>query len=112
MDTYICILKIVVFLDASLKIEGIVKWRGLESQGPLYMHVDVSELLPGIDNFLGDVLAKENLSSFAERQRQFYLERLEILKFNPPSLPPRPDSKWLVKTGNVLAGVTLQIHVL
>lgn len=48
-----------------------------------------SELLPGIENFLCDVLAKEKLSHDAKEQCKYYVERLEILKL-PPTIPPRP----------------------
>lgn len=49
----------------------------------------IEELLPGIENFLCDVLAKEKLSSDAKEQCKYYMERLEILKL-PPTIPPRP----------------------
>lgn len=49
----------------------------------------VFELLPGIENFLCDVLAKEKLSHDAKEQCKYYVERLEILKL-PPTIPPRP----------------------
>jgi len=49
-----------------------------------------SDLLPGIEEFLCNVLAKEKLSTYAEEQRQYYLERLDIIKL-PPSIPPRPQ---------------------
>ncbi|KAL3861433.1 hypothetical protein ACJMK2_007467 [Sinanodonta woodiana] len=48
----------------------------------------LEDLLPGIEDFLVTVLANENLSPQAEEKRQFFLERLDIIKL-PPSLPPR-----------------------
>ncbi|XP_067658774.1 actin filament-associated protein 1-like 1 isoform X2 [Haliotis asinina] len=50
------------------------------------------ELLPGIEDFLVKTLAGENLSSAAEEKRQYFVERLDILKL-PPSIPPRPNRK-------------------
>lgn len=50
------------------------------------------ELLPGIEEFLCSVLSEEKLSPLAEERRQYYLERLDILKL-PPSLPPRPSGE-------------------
>ena len=58
----------------------------------------IPELLPGIDNYLCQVLAKEKLSKAAEKKRQYFLERLDILKL-PPSLPPRPDGVYGDKLG-------------
>ena len=52
----------------------------------------VTELLPGIEEFLTATLEKEKLSILAEKKRKVFLERLEILRL-PPSLPPRPDGK-------------------
>ncbi|XP_052227306.1 uncharacterized protein LOC127842029 isoform X2 [Dreissena polymorpha] len=49
----------------------------------------LEDLLPGIEQFLSNVLANEKLSPFAEEQRQYFLERLDIIKL-PPSIPPRP----------------------
>ena len=43
-DNYIENIK-VMSLKAGLKIEGIVKWRGLKSQGPLYMYLALSQCL-------------------------------------------------------------------
>ena len=54
--------------------------------------LSLSELLPGIENFLTTVLAKEKLSKLAERKRLYYVERLDVLKL-PPTLPPRPEGK-------------------
>ncbi|GFN77015.1 actin filament-associated protein 1 [Plakobranchus ocellatus] len=51
-----------------------------------------AELLPGIEDFLTETLARENLSMVAEERRQFFLERLDILKL-PPSVPPREGRK-------------------
>ncbi|XP_021372827.1 uncharacterized protein LOC110462913 isoform X2 [Mizuhopecten yessoensis] len=48
----------------------------------------ISELLPGIEDFLCRVLAREELSGPAEELRLYFIERLDILKL-PPSLPPR-----------------------
>ncbi len=42
-DIYIENIRI-VSLTAGLKMEGIVKWRGLKSQGPLYEH-DKTEII-------------------------------------------------------------------
>ncbi|XP_056011717.1 uncharacterized protein LOC125648626 isoform X2 [Ostrea edulis] len=46
------------------------------------------ELLPGIEEFLCQDLAREKLSEETENKRLYYLERLDILKL-PPSVPPR-----------------------
>lgn len=46
------------------------------------------ELLPGIEEFLVRILPQEKLSRGAEERRQYFVERLDILKL-PPSLPPR-----------------------
>ncbi|KAK7496768.1 hypothetical protein BaRGS_00011977, partial [Batillaria attramentaria] len=51
-----------------------------------------AELLPGIEDFLVRALAHEKLSVAAERQRQYFVERLDILKL-PPSLPPRAGKR-------------------
>ncbi|XP_078336674.1 uncharacterized protein LOC111137602 isoform X5 [Crassostrea virginica] len=48
----------------------------------------VHELLPGIEEFLCQDLAREKLSEETENKRLYYLERLDILKL-PPSVPPR-----------------------
>ena len=53
-----------------------------------------SELLPDINNFLRHVLKKENLSSLAEKKRQYYVERIDVFIL-PPDLPPRPDGKCI-----------------
>ncbi|XP_060580205.1 uncharacterized protein LOC132736992 [Ruditapes philippinarum] len=50
-----------------------------------------NDLLPGIEDYLSNVLANETLSEYAEEQRQYFLERLDIIKL-PPSIPPRPRS--------------------
>ncbi|CAH1774005.1 unnamed protein product [Owenia fusiformis] len=49
----------------------------------------LKDLLPGIEDFICKQLASENLSAFAEKKRQYFVERLDILKL-PPTLPPRP----------------------
>lgn len=54
----------------------------------------VSELLPGIENYLSQTLANENLSEEAEELRQYFVERLDILKL-PPSRPPRTSGQTL-----------------
>ncbi|KAK3603514.1 hypothetical protein CHS0354_030373 [Potamilus streckersoni] len=54
----------------------------------------LEDLLPGIEDFLVTVLANENLSPQAEEKRQFFLERLDIIKL-PPSLPPRVQKPTL-----------------
>ncbi|KAK3099750.1 hypothetical protein FSP39_009067 [Pinctada imbricata] len=46
------------------------------------------ELLPGIEEFLCQDLARETLSEETENKRLYYLERLDILKL-PPTIPPR-----------------------
>ncbi|GFR99633.1 actin filament-associated protein 1 [Elysia marginata] len=51
-----------------------------------------AELLPGIEEFLTETLGQEHLSLAAEERRQFFLERLDIIKL-PPSLPPREGRK-------------------
>jgi hypothetical protein len=51
-----------------------------------------TDLLPGIEDYLSNVLANETLSEYAEEQRQYFLERLDIIKL-PPSIPPRPRCK-------------------
>ncbi len=38
---------IAVSLVVSLKMEGVVKWRGLKSQGPLYMYIEGGTLKAG-----------------------------------------------------------------
>jgi hypothetical protein len=53
----------------------------------------VSELLPGLEQFLRSGLAKESLSAANEQKRKFFLNRLEVLKY-PPSLPPRPEGEF------------------
>ncbi|XP_052082198.1 uncharacterized protein LOC127719885 isoform X1 [Mytilus californianus] len=55
------------------------------------------ELLPGIEDFLCKTLAKENLSEQAEQQRQYFVERLDILQL-PPSVPPRTSATRLETT--------------
>ncbi|XP_033763670.1 uncharacterized protein LOC117344901 isoform X2 [Pecten maximus] len=56
----------------------------------------IEELLPGIEDFLCKVLAREGLSGPAEEQRLYFIERLDILKL-PPSLPPRHSAGALDK---------------
>ncbi|BFZ23726.1 hypothetical protein BsWGS_26766 [Bradybaena similaris] len=48
----------------------------------------IEELLPGLEEFLTITLASEKLSNFVEERRQFFIERLDIIRL-PPSLPPR-----------------------
>ncbi|XP_052820886.1 uncharacterized protein LOC128246628 [Mya arenaria] len=61
-------------------------------QEEYFQHMDkLEDLLPGIEQFLSNILARESLSPYAEEQRQYYLERLDIIKL-PPSVPPRPRS--------------------
>ena len=55
---------------------------------------EIEELLPGIEDFLCKTLAGENLSESAEQQRQYFVERLDILQL-PPSMPPRPSASRL-----------------
>lgn len=55
--------------------------------------ISFSELLPGIEDFLCKTLAGENLSEIAEQQRQYFVERLDILQL-PPSVPPRSSGKY------------------
>ncbi|XP_041377808.1 uncharacterized protein LOC121390133 isoform X2 [Gigantopelta aegis] len=50
------------------------------------------DLLPGIEEFLVTTLASESLSLAAEEKRQYFVERLDILKL-PPSIPPRPGRR-------------------
>ncbi|XP_025081557.1 uncharacterized protein LOC112556614 isoform X4 [Pomacea canaliculata] len=50
------------------------------------------ELLPGIEEFLVRILPQEKLSRGAEERRQYFVERLDILKL-PPSLPPRAGKR-------------------
>ncbi|XP_067950862.1 uncharacterized protein [Watersipora subatra] len=52
----------------------------------------LEELLPGIETFLRSTLAAERLSSLAEQQRLYYVERLDIIQL-PPHLPPKPDGE-------------------
>lgn len=52
----------------------------------------LSDLMPGIEDYLSNVLANETLSEYAEERRQYFLERLDIIKL-PPSIPPRPQCK-------------------
>lgn len=54
----------------------------------------LEELLPGIEDFLCKTLANENLSEVAEQQRQYFVERLDILQL-PPSVPPRCSASKL-----------------
>lgn len=54
------------------------------------------ELLPGIEEFLLKVLPAEHLSRAAEERRQYFAERLDILKL-PPSLPPRAGKRISVE---------------
>ena len=49
-------------------------------------------MLPGIDKFLYEILGKEKLSGLAERQRLYYLERIEVHKELPEKAPSRPAS--------------------
>lgn len=51
----------------------------------------IKELLPGLDDFLRNDLAREKLSAAAEKRRKYYVTRLDSLRDNPPSPPPRPD---------------------
>lgn len=59
-----------------------------------YICLYISELLPGIEEFLCTDLAEECLSDSAEEKRQYFIERLDILKL-PPSIPPRRPGKWI-----------------
>lgn len=49
----------------------------------------ITQSLPGLEFFLKDVLANETLSAEADKQRQEFVKKLEILQ-QPPLLPPRP----------------------
>ncbi|XP_076451189.1 LOW QUALITY PROTEIN: uncharacterized protein LOC143287130 [Babylonia areolata] len=54
------------------------------------------ELLPGIEEFLVKILSQEKLSTVAEERRQYFVERLDILRL-PPSLPPRVGKRLSVE---------------
>ncbi|XP_070206643.1 serine-rich adhesin for platelets-like isoform X6 [Littorina saxatilis] len=54
------------------------------------------ELLPGIEEFLVVTLVQEKLTPQAEQRRQYFAERLDILKL-PPSLPPRAGKRLSVE---------------
>ena len=49
------------------------------------------ELLPGIEKYLRTTLAKETLSDLADKQRLYFIERLDVLQL-PPHLPPKPGT--------------------
>jgi len=54
-----------------------------------YLETAINQTLPGLECFLREVLGNEELSSEAEKKRQEFLKRLEVIS-TPPSLPPRP----------------------
>ncbi|ELU10503.1 hypothetical protein CAPTEDRAFT_223805 [Capitella teleta] len=74
------------FVDASLVVKLLHSMAKTIKRSGYTMQ----ELLPGLDQFLRSGLAKETLSAANERKRQFFIERLEVIKY-PPSLPPRPE---------------------
>ena len=51
----------------------------------------ITRILPGLEAFLREVLANENLSPEAEKQRLDFVKELEPLT-KPPNLPPRPTN--------------------
>lgn len=53
--------------------------------------VAITRILPGLEAFLREILANENLSPEAEKQRLEFVKELEQLT-KPPSLPPRPTN--------------------
>ncbi|XP_028393685.1 uncharacterized protein LOC114518010 isoform X2 [Dendronephthya gigantea] len=53
--------------------------------------IAITRILPGLEAFLREVLANENLSPEAEKQRLGFVKELEQLT-KPPNLPPRPTN--------------------